>query len=241
MITVNDQRLTNQLLIDELDLWGLFDSKSIDDDQTQKYYKLIDDLLDSQIGESIAWLQSDAAEEYFFEQVGLQKEIFDALEDSWDTIFDGHYEKVDDLLDSIYEEGKKQGYSQIKETLRYTDADIQAIRLAKDYNYDLIRKLTGDLQNTVKNKILQGIITGENPYNLSRTLTKAGVTKLDGSPFTARQRATMIAKTETSRMQNTGMLQSYLNEGYTQVKILTAEDKDVCTTCLEYAFKFNKD
>ena len=51
----------------------------------------------------------------------------------------------------------------------------------------------------------------------------------------------MIAKTETSRMQNTGMLQSYVNEGYTQVKILTAEDKDVCTTCLEYAFKFNKD
>ena len=243
MITTSsqDRILTNQLLLDELELWNLFDSKSIDDDQTQKYYQLIDDLLDSQIGESIAWLQSDAAKEYFFEQVGLQKEIFDALEDSWDTIFDEHYEKVDDLLDSIYEEGKRKGYSQIKETIRYTDADIQAIRLAKDYNYDLIRKLTGDLQSTVKNKILQGIITGENPYNLSRTLTKAGVTKLDGSPFTARQRATMIAKTETSRMQNTGMLQSYVNEGYTQVKILTAEDKDVCTTCLEYAFKFNKD
>ncbi|WP_296882134.1 phage minor head protein [uncultured Methanobrevibacter sp.] len=242
MITVNDsQSLTSQLLIDELELWGLFDSKSISDDKTKRYYQLIDDLLDSQIGESIAWLQSDEAKEYFFEQVELQKEIFDALEDSWDTIFDGHYEKVDDLLDAIYDEGKRKGYSQIKETLNYTDADIQAIRLAKDYNYDLIRNLTSDLQNTVKNKILQGIISGENPYSLSRILTKAGVTKLDGSPFTARQRATMIAKTETSRMQNTGMLQSYVNEGYTQVKILTAEDKDVCTTCLEYAFKFNKD
>ena len=241
MITVNDQRLTNQLLIDELDLWRLFDSKSIDDDKTKQYYQLIDDLLDSQIGESIAWLQSDDAKEYFFNEIGLQKEIFDALEDSWDTIFDGHYEKVDDLLDSIYEEGKKQGYSQIKETLRYTDADIQAIRLAKDYNYDLIQKLTGDLQTTVKNKILQGIISGENPYNLSRTLTKAGVTPLDGSPFTARQRATMIAKTETSRMQNTGMLQSYINEGYTQVKILTAEDNHVCSTCLYYAYHYDTD
>ena len=241
MITTDDQRLTNQLLIDELDLWDLFDSKSIDDDKTRRYYQLIDDLLDSQIGESIAWLQSDAAEEYFFKQAELEKEIFDALEDSWDAIFDGHYEKVDDLLDAIYDEGKRKGYSQIKETLNYTDADIQAIRLAKDYNYDLIQNLTGDLQSTVKNKILQGIITGENPYNLSRTLTKAGVTKLDGSPFTARQRATMIAKTETSRMQNTGMIQSYLNEGYTQVKILTAEDNHVCTTCLEYAYKFNKD
>ena len=59
MITTSsqDRILTNQLLLDELELWNLFDSKSIDDDQTQKYYQLIDDLLDSQIGESIAWLQ----------------------------------------------------------------------------------------------------------------------------------------------------------------------------------------
>lgn len=243
MITTSsqDRILTNQLLLDELELWNLFDSKSIDDDQTQKYYKLIDDLLDSQIGESIAWLQSDAAEEYFFEQVSLQKEIFDALEKSWDDILENSYSSVDELLDNIYEVGKEKGYSNIRESLRYTDADKEAIRIAKDYNFHLLRKLDNDLRGTVKNKILQGIITGENPYNLSRTLTKAGVTKLDGSPFTARQRATMIAKTETSRMQNTGMLQSYVNEGYTQVKILTAEDKDVCTTCLEYAFKFNKD
>ena len=138
MILNDDQALTNMLLIDELGLWDVFDSKSIDDDKTKRYYQLIDDLLDSQIGESIAWLQSDEAKEYFFKQSELQKEIFDALEDSWDTIFDGHYEKVDDLLDAIYEEGKKKGYSNIKETLNYTDADIQAIRLAKDYNYDLI-------------------------------------------------------------------------------------------------------
>lgn len=241
MIVSQDHNLTNQLLIDELDLWELFDSKSIDDDKTKRYYQLIDDLLDSQIGESVAWLQSDEAKDYFFQQVELEKEIFDALEDSWDEIFESSYEKVDDLLDAIYDEGKKQGYSNIKETLNYTDADIQAIRLAKDYNYDLIKSLTGDLQSTVKNKILQGIIMGENPYNLSRTLVKAGVQPLDGSNFTPRQRATMIAKTETSRMQNTGMIQSYLNEGYTQVKILTAEDDHVCSTCLYYAYHYDTD
>ena len=239
MITVNDQRLTNQLLIDELDLWGLFDSKSIDDDKTKQYYQLIDDLLDSQIGESIAWLQSDDAKEYFFEQVGLQKEIFDALEKSWDDILENSYPSVDELLDNIYEVGKEKGYSNIRESLRYTDADKEAIRIAKDYNFHLLRKLDNDLRGTVKNKILQGIITGENPYNLARTLVDAGVQQLDGSTFTPRQRATMIAKTETSRMQNTGMLQSYINEGYTEVKILTAEDDHVCTTCLEYAYNFN--
>ena len=241
MIQADDHTLTNLLLIEEAGLWDLFDSKSISADQTKRYYQLIDSLIDSQIGESIAWLQSDEAKKYFFEEAELQKEIFDALEDSWDTIFDEHYKNVDDLLDAIYDEGKRKGYENIRETLRYTDADLQAIRLAKDYNYDLIRNLTSDVHATVKDKILQGIVMGENPYNLARTLQKAGVTRLKGSPFTARQRATMIAKTETSRMQNTGMIQSYLNEGYTQVKILTAEDNHVCTTCLYYAYHYDTD
>ena len=139
MITVNDQRLTNQLLIDELDLWDLFDSKSIDDDKTKQYYQLIDDLLDSQIGESIAWLQSDDAKEYFFEQIGLQKEIFNALEDEWDNILNQSYSSVDELLDEIYETGKEKGYENIRETLRYTDADKEAIRIAKDYNFHFIK------------------------------------------------------------------------------------------------------
>lgn len=240
MILNDDQALTNMLLIDELGLWDVFDSKSIDDDKTKRYYQLIDDLLDSQIGESIAWLQSDEAEEYFFEQVEAQKEIFDALETEWDNILNQSYDSVDELLDEIYETGKEKGYENIRETLRYTDADKEAIRIAKDYNFHLIRKLDNDLRGTVKNKILKGIISGENPYNLARDLVDAGVQQLDGSTFTPRQRATMIAKTETSRMQNTGMLQSYINEGYTEVKILTAEDDDVCTTCLEYAYKFNE-
>lgn len=241
MIVSPDQSITTQLLIDDLDLWDYFDNKSIEQENAKKYYQMISDLIDNQLTASIDWLDSEEARDIFFQQAEIEKEIFDALEDSWEDIFDNHYEDVDDLLDAIYDAGKKQGYDRMRETIRYTDADIQAIRIAKDYNYDLIKNLTGDLQSTVKNKILQGIITGENPYNLAQTLEKAGVTRLDNSSFTARQRATMIAKTETSRMQNTGMVQSYLNEGFTQVKILTAEDSHVCSTCLYYAYHYETD
>lgn len=51
----------------------------------------------------------------------------------------------------------------------------------------------------------------------------------------------MIAKTEVSRAQNTGILQSYVNEGYTEVKILTAKDGHVCRLCLENDYEFNSD
>ena len=241
MITLAEKQLTNALLIDELDLWFELDNKSIDDEDAKKYYDLIDNLIDTQLNESINWLESDTAKEYFFNDIELQKEIFDALEDAWDEILSNHYDSVDELLDTIYDHGKKRGYENIQETLRYTDADRQAIRLCKDYNFHLIRKLSNDLRSNVKDKILQGIISGENPYNLRKTLVDVGVKPLKDSTLTARQRATMIAKTETSRMQNTGMLQSYIIEGYTEVKILTSEDDNVCTTCLDYAYKFNKD
>lgn len=51
----------------------------------------------------------------------------------------------------------------------------------------------------------------------------------------------MIARTETARVQNTGIIQSYVNEGFTEVNILTAEDSSVCRLCLMNAYEFNTD
>ena len=63
---------------------------------------------------------------------------------------------------------------------------------------------------------------------------------MPNSTFTPQQRAVMIARTEVARAQNTGILQSYVNECYTQVKILTAEDDNVCYLCLRNAYEFNE-
>lgn len=126
------------------------------------------------------------------------------------------------------------------ESLRYTPTDRLAFAFARNYNYGLIQNLSNDLQDAIKNRMTQAAIQGENPYSLAPRLLELGLEPLPDSTFTARERAVLIARTETSRIQNTGILQSYVNEGYTRVKILTAEDDNVCTICLEYAFKFNK-
>lgn len=128
----------------------------------------------------------------------------------------------------------------IKSKQRFTQADKLALQFAKDYNHGLVRNLSRDLRHTVKNEIFKGVIAGENPHEIARRLLKVGVQPLKNTTFTPLQRATLIAKTEVSRVQNTGILQSYANEGYTEVKILTAEDNNVCTTCLKYAYEFNK-
>lgn len=232
---------TNWLLLDDLDFWDEFTTKAINDPDTEDYFKQIDQAIDDKLAETIKWLDSDEAKEYFQQEAEYQEEVFEALEDKWDDILSGEIASADELLDRIYEHGKQQGYNDIRERIRYTDADRQALQFAKDYNFHLIQKLDDNLRDAVKNRVIQAVASGEHPYELAPKIQELGVQPLPGSTLSARHRAVMIARTETARVQNTGIIQSYVNEGFTEVNILTAEDSSVCRLCLANAYEFNTD
>ena len=239
---IKEERIkTNLLMLDYFDMWDEFHFKSINDTKTLRYYNLISNLIDSQIGASIRWLDSEEAEEYFKGESTYQTEVFQVLENEWDEILEAKYLSVEALLSEVYRRGKAQGYSDIREHIRYTPQDKLALQFARDYNFRLIQRLSDDTVHQIKNRIISGFLAGEHPNKIAPKILGIGDERLQGSTFTPKQRATMIARTEISRVQNTGILQSYVNEGYTEVKILTAEDNNVCTICLSYAFKFNKD
>lgn len=229
---------TNQLLLELTDI-DLTVKSLKDDISAQKYYNVISNHIDNQLQSAIDWIDSNEAKEFFFNDAYYQGEIWDSLEEDWDNILSGQYETIDDLLEEVYDYGKLRGYSNMAETLRYTPTDRLAFAFARNYNYGLIRNLDNDLRGAIKERMTRAAIQGENPYSLAPDIYKLGVTQLPGSTFTPYQRAVLIARTETSRIQNTGILQSYVNEGYTQVKLLTAEDDHVCTVCLRYAYEFN--
>lgn len=242
MTNIAQERLiTNKLMLNHLDMWDEFDIKSVDDTQTVRYYNRIMNHINDQLDAGVKWLDSDEAEKYFKEESQYHQKVFQSLEDEWDSILEGKYPSVEALLDEVYRRGKAQGYTDMREHVRYTEADKQALRIATEYNYHLINKIDNDVRNEIKNKIISGFLAGDNPNVIAPKIQAIAGEQLEGSTFTPRQRATMITKTEISRVQNTGMLQSYINEGYTEVKILTAEDNNVCATCLEYAYEFNKD
>ena len=186
-------------------------------------------------------MDSDEARDYFFSESKYHENVFNTLEDEWDTILEGKYSNVEELLDEVYRRGKDKGYSDMREHIRYTEADKLALQFVMDYNLGLMQRVDIDVRNQIKDKIISGFLAGDNPNVIAPKILSVTDEKLTGSNFTPKQRATMIAKTEISRVQNTGMLQSYVNEGYTEVKILTAEDDHVCDLCLRYAFEFNKD
>lgn len=232
---------TNWLLLDDLEFWDEFTTKAINDTDTEDYFKQIDQAIDDKLAETIKWLESDEAKEYFQQEAEYHEEVFEALEEEWDNILSGEISSVDELLDRIYEHGKQQGYNDIRERIRYTDADRQALHFAKDYNFQLIQKLDDNLRDAVKNRVIQAVASGEHPYELAPKIQELGVQPLPGSTLSARHRAVMIARTETARVQNTGIIQSYVNEGFTEVNILTAEDSSVCRLCLANAYEFNTD
>lgn len=242
MIMVSEERIkTNLILMDSLDYWDELTLKAIDDEETLRYYNLLTTLINTQLENGIKWLKSDEARRYFFNETAYEKEIFEKLESQWDRILSQKYETIEDLLEEVYDYGKAQGYSDMRSRTRYTDTDKLALTHVRNYNFGLIRKLDGELRRAIKNKIFEGVIGGENPRKLAPKLVNLGVEPLPNSTLSPTQRATMIARTEVARAQNTGILQSYVNEGYTQVKILTAEDDNVCYLCLRNAYEFNDD
>lgn len=242
MSMISEERIkTNHMLLTELDMWDDFSIKSINDEWTLRYYNIIMNLLNSQVDEAIKWLDSDDAKELFGAEVKYQSELFRDLEDEWDSILEGKYSNVEELLEEVYNRGKAKGYADMREHIRFSDTDKLALEFVRGYNFHLITKIDKDTRNQIKNTITSAVISGENPRKVAPKIMDTVGTRLAGSTFTPMQRAVMIARTEISRVQNTGMLQSYVNEGYTEVKILTAEDDNVCYTCLTYAFEFNED
>lgn len=232
---------TNRLLIDEIGLWGHYFIKENDNDYIKEYYSQLMGLIDKTLTESIEWLDSEEAKNFFFNEVKYQQTLFDDLDESLDGILDKEFISIDALLDEVYKKGKEIGYEDIAERLKFTEADRLALQIAKDYNYMLVNNLSADLRHKVRYEMFKGLIAGEHPYEIANRLVKIGVKPLQGSTLTPKQRAVMITRTECSRMQNTGILQSYVNEGYKDVKLLTAEDGNVCTICLKYAYEFNED
>lgn len=241
MSILREELITNHLLLDYFDLWDEFDIKSANDTREVRYYNQLMNLINGQLDAGIRWLDSDDAKEYFTGETEYQREVFQALEDEWDDLLSSKYSSVDALLSEVYRRGKAKGYNDMRERIRYTEQDKLALEFVTNYNFGLIQRVDVDVRNQIKDKIISGFLAGDHPNTIAPKISAIAGERLDGSNFTPKQRATMIARTEISRVQNTGILQSYVNEGYTEVKILTAEDDHVCDLCLRYAFEFNDD
>lgn len=205
-----------------------------------RYRNLLENHLQNQIDASIKWLCDIETKIFSFTETKYQQDVFESLEDEWDSILSAKYQSIEILLVKIYSMGKSKAYTYMGQHSNFTEADKLALAFARNYNIGLIRNLDNDVRNQIKNKIIVGFLAGEHPNNIAPELSKVIEECLDESAFSPKQKASMFAKIAFDGVQNTGILQSYVNEGYVEVQMIAAEDNKVCDVCNRCAFEFNE-
>ena len=227
----------NKLLMDICNFdKSLFDASTLSPDEV-KYYNSITRGFDKQIQFFIGWLDSDEARRIFYENESYNEEVFSEIEDEIKSIVGDTSLTADEIISHIYDSGLEAGADEIRRTKYYNDATKFGLYFLQDYNFELIKNVNTDLANHIRAEIFTGIAAGEGMPEVAKRILTATGNSLTGKTLSAKQRAMMIARTETARAMTQGRLQSYVNYGVREVKVLTAGDESVCAICREAADK----
>lgn len=234
MISPTEERIkTNKLLMDICNFnKDLFDTSTLSSDEI-RYYNKITDGFNKQIQFFIDWLDSDEAKRIFQDYTRYNEQAFNNIDEYTQEIIENTKLTSDEIINKLYDTGLTNGYKEIRRTKHYNDATKYGLKFLQDYNFSLITNVNEDLKKHIKAQIFNGIVSGETMPEVAQKILHAHETSLTGKTLSARQRAMMIARTETARAMTQGRLQSYANYGVQEVKILTAGDNSVCAICRE--------
>ena len=223
--TTTERRIsTNKLLMDILDFdKALFDNSNLSADE-KKYFNSIINGFNEQIKFYTDWLDSDEARRIFYENEQYTEDTFEKIDEQVKEIANDTSLTADEIISRIYDSGLEAGADEIKRTKYYNDATKYGLYFLQSYNFDLISNINEDLKNHIRAEIFAGIAAGEGMPEVAKRILAATDNSLTGKTLSARQRAMMIARTETARAMTQGRLQSYANYGVREVKILTAGD-----------------
>ena len=180
---------------------------------------------DELIFESLEWLNTPAAKEYFFKRAGRLSAFFEesGINDEWERIVSNRATKGADIAAQVYEYTKKK--NSVTDILEYTQTERNVLNNLCDSQYLLVRNSSEGLIQNIRTSMVQDYAAGTHPTetSLRQTLTEG----ING--WTPEQRAVVIARTETARIINDANLMQYMNDGVTMVEFLASGD--ACDEC----------
>lgn len=184
---------------------------------------------DRAVNETMTWLHTPQAKEFFFRQRDQINTFFreSGIEERWDKIIEDRAMRGVDVTTSIFDYARKVNME--NHLVPYTDTERRALNRLCDYNYELIRNVTSDEITAIRRKLVQDY--GEGTYPLRTHLKELQLEPING--FSPEARAEMIARTESARTLNVSTLETYRNDGVTMVELFGC-DPD-CKECAEYA------
>lgn len=149
-------------------------------------------------------------------------------------------------MDSFYTVGKRKAWKDLEVTsLRLDATDNHALFFLRHHTFGQITALTDDMRENIRKVILEGVGQGRSMPQVAKTLREKVITepltvvnKRTGKvirTISAKDRAIMIARTESMRAVNQGHLLTFQQYGIQEVNVNTAGDGHVCPTCSEDA------
>jgi len=106
----------------------------------------------------------------------------------------------------------------------YTPSDMKAVSMMIDHNLIMVQGMSDDMKKEVMRILSTGLLEGRSNDKIARDL----VERVDVS----KNRAVMIARTETIRSYNQASVERYKSAGLSQWRWITAMDESACDTCI---------
>ena len=164
-----------------------------------------------------------------------RREFMDKLTPQIDKLIYSSGRKTDDYITNFYNVGKDLGYSQMKVASFMGESDKHALRYLRDYNFELIKNLSQDLELGTRRMVWEGLAKGDGIPEIAKRIENLNslppLTTSTGRTITTEQRAVMIARTETMRAQNQGTLLSYEQRGIEKIIVIVTDDEATCDEC----------
>jgi SPP1 gp7 family putative phage head morphogenesis protein len=108
----------------------------------------------------------------------------------------------------------------------YTPSDMKAVSMMIDHNLIMVQGMSDDMKKEVMRTLSTGFLEGKSVDKISRAM----VERINVS----KDRAMMIARTETIRSYNQASIERYKSAGLEQWRWITAMDERACDECMSY-------
>lgn len=176
------------------------------------------------------WWRSDEAKEFYQERQGRLTTFFNesGISEEWSKFAEERATIGSDIAEQIYDYARDVRMGD--DVVPYTTAERDGMNLLCDYEYELIKDVTEEQIQGIRECLIQDYAEGRNSTE-TEILNKLEQIQLEPiHTFSPEQRARMIARTETSRITNRATLQQFKRDGvkYVTYVRLSGEDCDIC-------------
>lgn len=223
--------ILNQLMLYEMREEFILNSIGVEELMGMpEFQELIKNIMDQQIIINVDLVKEASKLDLF------RADFLDSINGDVDKLLQGNYDNVKDYTQQFYEVGKEKGFNQLQVKQFVSQVDTHALFNLTNYNFDLIKNVSSDVTRHIRKEVWEGVSRDESVVQIAERIKLTGIEPIEtntGRLFTVEQRASMIARTESMRASNQGLVNSYLQYGVKSFNSKVTKTKGTCQDCLD--------